>query len=212
MKTLLAFCFLFCSASTQAADWEMARNTDGITIETRAIEGEGLKEFRGRTTVNARLSSLVALLYDIEQAPQWMHDNEGLTYDEVISERDRWIYVVNGAPWPLRTRDAYIHVVTTQDPDSKAIFLDITAHPQRKVAHKKRVRIQRMRGGWLFEPNENKTIDVTYAMFIDPGGSVPKALANMVVVDNPYNTIAGMLRMLATGDYDDAHIDWVVEP
>lgn len=212
LKTLLACCLLFCLASVQAADWELARSVNGITVEARSIEGEGLKEFRGRTTVNARLSSVVALMDDIDKAPLWMHDNEGLTQDEFITSQDRWLYLINAAPWPLRTRDAYLHVVATQDPVSKAVVLDITAHPQRKVADKNMVRIQRMRGGWRFEPSTDKTIDVTYAMFIDPGGSVPKTLANLVVVENPYNTLVGFLRMLATGDYDDAEIDWIVEP
>lgn len=212
LKSLLACCLLFCAVSAQASDWELARNVNGITVETRTVEGEGLKEFRGRTTVKARLSSIVALMNDIDKAPLWMHDNEGITHDELISPQDRWLYIVNGAPWPLRTRDAYLHVLTTQDPESKAVVLDITAHPQRNVADKKMVRIQRMRGGWRFDPNADKTVDVTYAMFLDPGGSVPKTLANMVVVENPFNTLVGFLRMLETGDYDDAEIDWIVEP
>lgn len=212
MKTLFACCLFLCSVSVQADDWELARNVNGITVETRSIEGEVIKEFRGRTTVKARLSSVVALMSDIDKAPLWMHDNESITHDEFISPQDRWLYFVNAAPWPLRTRDGYLHILSTQDPKSKAVVLDITAHPQRKVADKSMVRIQRMRGGWRFEPSADKTIDVTYEMFVDPGGSVPKTFANMVVVESPYNTLVGFLRMLATGDYDDAEIDWVVEP
>lgn len=105
-----------------------------------------------------------------------MHDNEGITHDELISPQDRWLYLINAAPWPLRTRDAYLHMVATQVIESKAVVLGITAHPQRKVANKNMVRIHRMRGGWIFELNADKTIDLTFAMLIDPGGSVPKSL------------------------------------
>jgi hypothetical protein len=150
LKALFACFLLFASASVQAADWELAKDVDGITVEIRSVEGEVIKEFRGRTNVKARVSSLVALLNDIDKALLWMHDNEGIALDQFVTQQDRWLYLVNGAPWPLRTRDAYIRVLTTQEPDTKAVVLDITSHPQRKVASKKMVRIQRMSGGWRF--------------------------------------------------------------
>lgn len=213
LRLLKTLCLLlFALPVVQAADWTIEKQENGITIETREVEGQGLKEFRGKMIVEASLSSLLALLDDTERAPQWMHDNKSLSEVTAKSPRDRWLYLVNSAPWPLRPRDAYVHAQSSQDPDSKAVTVALSADPDRGLRAKRMVRIPVMYGSWHFQPSGDKRVDVSYTMFVNPGGRIPKALANMVVVDNPFGTLSGMRRMLASGDYDDAEIDWVVEP
>lgn len=203
---------LLCLGSVQAAEWDLKKNKKGITVETRSVPGETLKEFRGTMNITASLNSLTALVYDTDNAPKWMHDNKSLTLDEEISEQDRWYYLVNGVPWPLKTRDAYLHIESAQDPSSQAVTIMMSADPARKPGVKKKVRILSMKGGWTFAPKADGTVDVTYQLFINPGGKIPARLANIVVVDIPYNTMKDMNKMLATGNYNNTKYDWITEP
>ena len=57
-----------------AQEWKVAKTGDGIEVSTRVVPGWGIKEFRAITRVHARLSSVVAVLEDVDAYPQWFAD------------------------------------------------------------------------------------------------------------------------------------------
>ena len=66
-----------------------------------------------------------------------------------------------------------------------------------------------MSGFWSFTPVDNGKILVRYQVHAEPGGSLPSWLANSVVVDTPYYTMANMVEMLKKEKYQQAEISLI---
>jgi hypothetical protein len=89
--------------------------------------------------------------------------DERVVYDQVES--------------PMVSNRDYTMVVRRQrDGDSCRIRFETTRELAPKTPEGY-VRIEKMHGGWDFEPKGDKT-KVTYTMHADPGGSVPAFLVN----------------------------------
>ena len=47
---------------------------------------------------------------------------------------------------------------------------------------------------------------------IDPEGATPAWLTNRLLVGAPFETMAAMRTLLASGRYNDASVPWITEP
>jgi len=52
--------------------WDLAKEGHGIQVSTRKVSGSKFKEYKGIMTVEASLSSLVALVNDVPAYPKWI--------------------------------------------------------------------------------------------------------------------------------------------
>jgi hypothetical protein len=117
------------SVQARAQDWKVAKASDGVEVSTRAVPGWGMKEFRAITRVHARLSSLVALLEDVGAYSQWFADCKEASVLKSAGPLERWVYFVNGAPFPLRDRDMISHMTFSQDPATGAVTVLVRGDP-----------------------------------------------------------------------------------
>jgi len=197
----------------ETSEWTLDKEDDeiGLKIYTRNVEGSNLKEFKGEMNVNARLSSLAALLLDNKSAPKWMHNCEKFEVVEQFEGHDAIFYLINSAPWPVSDRDAVLRSALVQDPETLTITADVKALPERLPEDDDYIRIPTMKGGWTFSPNEDKTVKVVYQVHAEPGGSLPAWLANAVVVDTPYHTMKNMLDMLKKDKYAHASVENIID-
>ncbi len=204
---LLSTLFSF-SASAETTAWELEKEEEDINLKifTREVDGSDLKEFKGEMLVDAKLTSLAALLLDGQVAPEWMYQCEKFEVVEQIDSLTAVVYFVNGAPWPVSDRDAVVMTVMNQDPETLAIKISLDSLADRLPEDDDYVRIPSMKGFWLFEPVENGQVLVTYQVHANPGGSLPNWLANSVVVDTPYNTMSNMVEMLKLEKYQQVEI------
>jgi len=194
--TIVAFLLVW---TGQAAAWEVAKQKKGITIETEKVAGSELKKWKAHMNVDASLSTLVAIMDDTEGAPKWMFKNKAVKLDKKISFWERWVYVWNGAPFPLSDRDTSVHSMMSQDADTLNVTVALTSDPARRAEVKGRTRITAMDGSWKFNPAEDGTVDVYYEMFLDPGGKVPAKLVSKFVTQAPYETMIGLRKLLESG-------------
>lgn len=198
-------------ATNGSSDWELETDEEDIRLKiyTREISGSNLKEFKGEMIVNAKLSSLAALLLDSDAAPEWMHQCEKFEIIEQTSPQDAVIYFINGAPWPVSDRDAVISTVMSQHPETLDLRIDVKVVIGHLPEDDDYVRIPRMSGFWSFSPLSNGEVKVVYQVHAEPGGSLPAWLANSVVVDTPYHTLSNMRDMLALEKYKQAEVSFV---
>lgn len=210
--TLLSLIFtLSAHATNDSSAWELETDEEDIQLKiyTREISGSHLKEFKGEMIVNAKLSSLAALLLDSDAAPEWMHQCEKFEVIEQTSPQDAVIYFINGAPWPVSDRDAVISTVMSQHPETLDLRIDVKVVDGRLPEDDDYVRIPRMSGFWSFSPMPSGEVKVVYQVHAEPGGSLPAWLANSVVVDTPYHTLSNMRDMLALEKYKQAEVSFV---
>ncbi|NRA24731.1 MAG: START domain-containing protein [Oleispira sp.] len=209
--TLLLSTFFTFTAQAENSSWELEKENEDLHLKvfTREIDGSDLKEFRGEMLVKTEMTTLAALLLDGQSAPKWMHQCEKFELVEQIDPLTAVVYFINGAPWPVDDRDAVISSRMSQDPETLVVTIEIDALSDRLPEDENYVRIPRMSGFWSFTPVDNGKILVRYQVHAEPGGSLPSWLANSVVVDTPYYTMANMVEMLKKEKYQQAEISLI---
>ncbi|MGK0248984.1 MAG: hypothetical protein ACI910_001719 [Oleispira sp.] len=210
MRFFIASLFFFISVSaySESTAWALEQEEASINLKvfTREIEGSNLNEFKGEMLVKAQLTTIAALLLDVEAAPKWMHKCKKFEILKQVDELSTVIHFINGAPWPVNDRDAVILSVMSQDPETLALKVEISTVNDLLPENDDYVRISYMTGLWLFEPAENGQVLITYQVHADSGGSLPDWLANTAVVDMPYYTMSNMAKMLMLKKYQQVAV------
>ncbi len=184
------------STSVQAQNWDFIKEREGIRIFTRRDAGSSLKSFRGETDIRTSMEKVCNLIGNVKNVDWWdknLREINVLTY-----EKDKHVqyYLVYGAPWPVTDRDLCVDATITTDPvkglrtiSSVPLFNVVPENP-------KYVRIKKYWQKWVMQDMRNGTIHVTLEGFVDPAGSVPNWIYNMVITETPLKIIRGIKERL----------------
>lgn len=180
--------------------WELAREGTGIQVYTRKVSGSKFKEYKGIMTVEASLSSLIALVNDVAAYPKWIDTcKEGKTLKR-ISPTESYAYTVNKA-FPVANRDAIVRNVIQQDPETLVVTIDIEGKPDFIPENKNLVRVTHIKGFWRFTPLDQGKVEIVYQVHNEPGGGIPAWLVNSFVVKQPFRTLVNMQKMINESRY-----------
>lgn len=170
-------------------DWSLAKDSDGIKVYVRNVEGSPLREFRGEVQIKATPDDVVKVLRDANAFRQWMPD---VAASELLKATDteQYHYLDNKAPWPVSNRDGIYHFTYAKAGDGE-VTVRVEAVPDYLPQREGKVRIPQARGQWKLIPSADG-VNVTYQMHASPGGSIPNWLANQTVVDTPYGTLKAL--------------------
>ncbi len=189
---------LLASQATFAQDgWSLAKESEGIKVYVRTVEGSPLREFRGEVQIKATPDDVVKVLRDANAFRQWMPD---VAASELLkaTDTDQYHYLDNKAPWPVSNRDGIYHFTYAKAGDG-AVTVRVEAVPGYLPQREGKVRIPQAQGQWKLVPSTDG-VSVTYQMHASPGGAIPNWLANQTVVDTPYGTLKALRNNL-----QDAH-------
>ncbi|MDB0533553.1 START domain-containing protein [Ralstonia solanacearum] len=175
----------------------MAKESEGIKVYVRTVEGSPLREFRGEVQIKATPGDVVKVLRDANAFRQWMPD---VAASELLkaTDTDQYHYLDNKAPWPVSNRDGIYHFTYAKAGDG-AVTVCVEAVPGYLPQREGKVRIPQAQGQWKLVPSTDG-VSVTYQMHASPGGAIPNWLANQTVVDTPYGTLKALRNHL-----QDAH-------
>lgn len=196
--------------SGQDENWHLRLNKDGILVYTARTDRSDLESFKGVTVIESSLSSLVALLADVNHYSGWMYK----TADARILEREgngMYIYTVSEAPWPVKPRDNIHFSRLVQHPETREIMISIKAIPDYLPKNDHYVRIPDASGFWKLKPLGNGKVQVTYQMKTDSGGSIPAWLANLAVTQAPFQMLTNLRREIGQTTYRNAVIPGIEE-
>ncbi|OWY22685.1 START domain protein [Sphingobacteriales bacterium UPWRP_1] len=191
---LVSVGFVAMSFTHTRADWQLAKDKNGIKVFTRSTGGE-MKEFRGETTINAPVDKVFELLNNFDNYASWM---PGCIENKVlkrISDTELYQYNVTDAPWPVSDRDSVMKTKISKQ-STGVILIELSAAPDYIPAKKGCVRVPTYKGYWKLTPGGNTT-QVIYEGKPSTGGSIPAWLANSSVVDVPFNTLSKMKTLLS---------------
>jgi ribosome-associated toxin RatA of RatAB toxin-antitoxin module len=191
--------------------WELAKEGNGIKVYTRPVDGSNFKEYKGIMTIEASVSSLVALVDDISAYPKWIDTCiEGKALKR-ISPTVSYTYTVNKAPWPVANRDAVVRNVIRQDRKTLIVAIDITGVPDFVPLKAGLTRVKHIKGFWRFRPLEKGKVGIVYQVHNEPGGKLPSWLVNSVVVNQPYRTLSNMKKMVKESRYQEKKYEFIKE-
>ena len=188
--------------------WVEKRNKNGIQIYTSSVEGSPFKAVRGVMHVKGKLNSLVALVEDHSRCPDWAALCRESRLEKRVSPSESYAYIYNDIPWPVSDRDVHTHVVWSKNPESGKVSMTSTASPG-GPDKTKAVRLINAVSQWHFTPNGDGTVMVENFAHIDPNGPTPAWVTNMMLVDSPFDSMSNMRKLIETGEYGDAVIEFL---
>ncbi len=202
---ILAFICSIMSTRSVNAQWELAKDKDGIKVFLRTIPGSKIKEFKGITKINSSLDSILAVLYDTEACPKWIHNCKDPLKLSEISFYEGYVYQVIDFPFPVKDRDLVLHSVMTQDANTKEVTIKLTAVAD-YVSETRNVRIKKSDGFYLLKPLPDGYIEVTWQHHTEPAGNIPKWIVNSLLVDTPFKTLNNLREIVKKEKYQRARL------
>jgi len=181
---------------TFAAEWDLQRQENGVTIYTRPVPNSDIREFKGIAEVDHNAQMILALLRDSERFKTWFPN----TRESKLVERDGDVsvqYSVMDAPWPVSDRDNVLRSVMSHDDETGQIKIEVAAAPNAYPEQPDRVRVNKANGSWILEPLSDSKTRVTFQMHLEPGGGIPEWLTNARVVDTPFEALINMREILS---------------
>ena len=201
-SVILSFLVAMPAGVMAASDWKLAIQKDGIDVSIRPIKGSDFNEFMGSADIDASIDVVYAVLKDIPAATQWMADCKENREIRKIDEYTSVQFNITKAPWPVSDRESLCIVTEKKDEKTGKITFEFheTNDPSVPVG-KGNVRMPEISGQWVLTPIDRNHTKVIYTVKSNPGGSLPKSLANMKSKDIPCNTLMGLKMMVKKDKY-----------
>lgn len=185
------------TAQALECNWQPVENKEGVQVATCAVAGSPLKAFRGTTTVKADIAQIVSLFKDTANHPNWMHLVVEAKQVKAVADNEWYTWTHEDLPFPISDRDNVTHSQMAVDAKG-TLVLTIEAAPTLLPPTEGLVRIPAFKATWTFQPKGNGELAVTYEAHANPGGSLPTALVNKVVVDTPLNSLSNLRKQNLT--------------
>jgi len=205
------FCLLAVVATAQEAKWELKKDKNDIKIYVREAPDSPFKELSMKFNVDASMSSIVALLQDIEAIPDWVYKCEESYVVKEINTEEEYYYNLIDFPWPLSDRDFVVRSKLSQDPITKVMRSESWVVDDMLPEKDGVVRITSMHLWWEFTPQADGTIAIDYYLKSDPGGYLPAWIVNLAIDQGPIQTIKRFKKVLDKPKYKNAKVAYISE-
>jgi len=194
--------------------WRLETDKSGVKIYSKKISGSTLKRFRAVTRVKTSMNRVVAAMNDnsLESCAEWI---SGCVLAEKI---DQWNsqgqyslthFRVNAVA-PISPRELVLKMQFSQDAQSKAVTIDVTAIPDMIPESKGCVLVKHMHNVWHWTPLKDGEVEVEVATDIDP--RLPYFLANNGRVDPLFHIFSHLQSFLDKKRFDDVKYSFIREP
>ena len=180
---------------TFAQEWVLEKDQNDIQIFTKKVENSDFKAYRAVMTVSTTIEKLDKIMRNQAALKTWFDRCTESKRLKKVSDNEFYLYFVNDAPWPIQDRDNITQAVfETKSDGSSWIYLKCI--PDYLPPKKNKVRIPEMTAHWEFHPVADGQIKIVQQAHFDLGGTIPAWLANIAVVDSPFNTMANLKNLL----------------
>ncbi len=179
--------------ASSGSDWKTVINEEGITVETRSVEGSDVDEFRATTVIEKPIEVVGELLADVPNQINWIKDCVEVKILSKESEHDLVQYYVIKTPWPLNYRDVVF--ITKTKVDRQAGYVDVTSIATAEPLEPIRagcLRITSSEQHWIFQRIAPDRTMVVFTNTTNPGGAIPAFVANAFSKDMPFHTLRNM--------------------
>jgi hypothetical protein len=182
MSFLPALPLLVLLAGTAEPAWQQVARDDGIIVQARTPEGGSVSEVKATALVDAAPQDVWRVIRDYNNYTKTMpYTDESRVLASEQEGKVTVFYCLVNAPL-VDKRDFIIRIRDESDWKDGKGFLKTAWTVTTDGAPAVRegvVRVKLNNGYWLLEPREEgKKTFVTYYLYTDPGGSLPKWIAD----------------------------------
>ncbi len=192
--------------------WILKKEEKGVQVFVREVPGSKIKELKFSTVIQSRLSSVAALLLDLQHFDDWSYGSKSTKLVKRISESEFYYHAEIQFPWPMNNRDLVLHSKLTQDEKDYSIVQKISAVKGMVPTSKNRVRIEFADLRWQIKSLPGTKVAIDYLMKTDPGGNLPPWMVNLAADQGPLQTVLRFREMLAQDKFKNAKVSFIAEP
>jgi len=183
------FMALVVSCRVSAQSWDFVKEKDGIKIYTCKDAGNSLKSYKGVTDIHAPAEKVFSMIEDVNHTEWWDKSVSRIKVLHYEKYKLAQYYMIYDLPWPVTDRDLYVNVVSTFDPVTGEGQVKATPLKGNYPTSHNMVSMKDYRQTWTIKSAGQTLCHVTLEGFVDPGGSIPDWICNMVIVDSPIKAI-----------------------
>lgn len=192
----LALLSLFLNPSFAQYNWKLEKQKNGISVFLSDVANSNFKAVKVECTLTGTYAKLIALLTNVSNLSTWIYNNKLSKMIQKNSPMDYIYYSETHMPWPLSNRDAVIHFRIKTDSLPKFLTISGAGEPKFIPKIPGKVRVPHYKASWKVTMPTSKTIQISYFLEIDPGGSIPAWLANSFAEKGPYGTFSNLAEQL----------------
>lgn len=186
-------------------DWQLEVEKNGVQIYSLKAPGAYNKQFRGVMRGEYTLNQLVAGLIENATLDNCKNHIPGCVDIKVIqpwnsktmSDTVLWKLAL---PAPFSPRETVLRSQVSQDPQTKAVTVDIIAAPNSTPRNPDAVRLTHIQNRWKYTPVGNGQVEIEFLQDMDMGGMFPDFLLNLAGADETYVFLHDQLPGLLNRD------------
>jgi hypothetical protein len=194
--TILSLLFASLASYSQENDCALKKNSDGILVYTCKSDNERFKSLKAEFTIrNTTVGELVAFMRNVTNYPSWQYN---MVKAEILKHESEDVLITRSeidAPWPVENRELIVQYALVQNPQQDQLHVTTKTVPYHYPENPDLVRVPFSHAEW-FVHEVNHSLNVTYIMRIDPGGSVPAWLVNIAMAEGPYQSFVNLKKQL----------------
>ena len=175
-----------------AQKWEFVKEKDGIKIYTAKDPKTSFKMFRGEAILITQMERVTNMVGNVKNVEWWDKSVREINVLAYIENKNIKYYLVYDVPWPFSDRDLCVESKITDDPVTGKRVIFSTPLPDVVPEKAGIIRIKNYWQRWILQPLDKNRIHVILEGYVDPAGSVPAWLYNMVITDTPLKLIRGI--------------------
>ena len=181
---------LMISSAIEAQSWNFIKEKEGIKLYTIMEAGESLKSYKGITEINASAEKVFAIIEDVNNTDWWDKNLTGIRVILYEKNKRAQYYLVYDLPWPVTDRDLCVDVRVSIDPVNGVRKLTAAPLPGLVPEREDMIRIRDYRQTWTVTPDGKDQAHVEVEGHVDPAGSIPDWIVNMIIVDSQIKAIS----------------------
>ena len=194
--TTVLLSFIAMTAFAQDADCDLKRDDDGILVYTCKSQNERFKSIRATFTIaHTTIEELLIFLKQIDHYPTWQYNMVSAKLLKPVSEDTLIVRTEIKAPWPVDNRELIVEYAFSYLQDTNKLRVTTRTVSFEYPTSKNLVRVPFSYAEWDVTAVED-SLQVTYSMKIDPGGSVPAWVLNMAMAEGPHHTFTNLKKQL----------------
>jgi hypothetical protein len=189
---IFLFCIQFTTCPAQY-DWKLAKEKNGISVYLSDVSWSAYKSVKVECTLNGTYAKLIALLTNVVEFNKWIYNTKSTWLIKQNTPLDFIYYSETRMPWPLTNRDAIIHMQIKTDSLPRLLIITGTDEPDLLPRFISRVRVTKYKANWRVTM---PTLQTSYILELDPGGSIPANIANSFADKGPFGTFTNLAERL----------------
>ncbi len=183
------------TAGLSQISWKMLGDKNGIKIYTGSIEDSKFKSVKVIADFDGTIIKLMNILSDIDNHTEWVYKTKSASVIKKINAKEFIYYTESMAPWPISNRDAIIHLTMVPEADKDILRITAVSEPTHIAKKDGLVRIPYSKASWYVTQSANQ-LHIEYIFEIDPGGTLPVWLVNMMLDKGPYESFQKLREIL----------------